>query len=286
MPVTLSVVRTMIFELCGERYGVRLTDLRCCLKVPESEASTIEDRMYIHLGDENVGVISARWLFRLPPPKSTGELNLMVAGTAAHSVGILVDRVIEENDLVIRPLDPRLGKTPFFSSTAVGGDGQPILLLNVDDVIAFASAHAEGSRQMKAGPAETGVRPKGPKRILVVDDSITVRETEKRMLENRGYSVDVAIDGLDGWNTLALHQYDMVITDVDMPRMKGIELTSHIRADSKLGRLPIVIVSYKDRPEDKEAGMRAGASYYLTKGSFDDESLLKAVDDLIGEPTT
>jgi two-component system sensor histidine kinase and response regulator WspE len=121
------------------------------------------------------------------------------------------------------------------------------------------------------------------KTVLVVDDSITVRETERKLLENRGYAVDVAVDGVDGWNAVRLGSYDLVISDVDMPRMTGIELVRRIKNDARLSALPVMIVSYKDREEDRMAGLEAGANYYLTKSSFKDEALLSAVADLIGE---
>jgi two-component system sensor histidine kinase and response regulator WspE len=120
-------------------------------------------------------------------------------------------------------------------------------------------------------------------RILVVDDSITVREVERRLLESRGYDVAVAVDGVDGWNAVRSAHFDLLISDVDMPRMTGIELVRHVRSDPQLKGLPVMIVSYKDREEDRVAGLEAGADYYLTKSSFQDETLIQAVADLIGE---
>jgi two-component system sensor histidine kinase and response regulator WspE len=122
------------------------------------------------------------------------------------------------------------------------------------------------------------------KRVLVVDDSITVRETERQVLETRGYLVDVAVDGVDGWNALRTGRYDLVVTDVDMPRLDGIELVRRVRADRRHANLPVVIVSYKDRDEDRLRGLDAGASYYLPKSSFQDDRFLRAVEDLIGGP--
>jgi len=121
------------------------------------------------------------------------------------------------------------------------------------------------------------------KRILVVDDSLTVREMERKLLLSRGFLVDIAIDGIDGWNVVRSGEYDLVITDVDMPRMDGIELVTLIKKDIHLHKVPVMIVSYKDRPEDRARGLSAGADYYLTKGSFHDETLLDAVSDLIGD---
>jgi two-component system sensor histidine kinase and response regulator WspE len=128
------------------------------------------------------------------------------------------------------------------------------------------------------------VAAKKVKRVLAVDDSLTVRELERKLLTGRGYLADVAVDGMDGWNAVRAGNYDLVITDVDMPRMDGIELARLIKNDPRLHATPVMIVSYKDREEDRLRGLDAGADYYLTKGSFHDETLLQAVVDLIGEP--
>jgi two-component system sensor histidine kinase and response regulator WspE len=121
------------------------------------------------------------------------------------------------------------------------------------------------------------------KRILVVDDSITVRELERQLLQSRGFAVDVAVDGMDGWNAVRSGHYDLVVTDVDMPRMDGIGLVSLIKADPSRKDVPVVIVSYKDREEDRLRGLDAGANRYLTKSSFHDETFLNTIIDLIGE---
>ena len=123
------------------------------------------------------------------------------------------------------------------------------------------------------------------RKILVVDDSITVRELERQLLQSRGFAVDVAIDGMDGWNAIRSVHYDLIVTDVDMPRMDGIGLVSLVKADSARKDIPVVIVSYKDREEDRLRGLDAGANRYLTKSSFHDETFLNTIVDLIGEPT-
>ena len=105
------------------------------------------------------------------------------------------------------------------------------------------------------------------------------------MLGQHGYEVEVAVDGMDGWNMVRTGDFDLVISDIDMPRMDGIALVDMIRKHPKLGSMPIMIVSYKDREEDRRRGLDAGADYYLTKGSFHDEGLIQAVVDLIGAAT-
>jgi two-component system sensor histidine kinase and response regulator WspE len=116
----------------------------------------------------------------------------------------------------------------------------------------------------------------------VVDDSITVRELQRKVLGARGYHVDLAVDGMDGWNAARGGAYDLLISDVDMPRMDGIELVTRIKNDPRLRSLRTMIVSYKDRPEDRRRGMAAGVDAYLSKGGLQEDALVRAVEGLVG----
>jgi two-component system sensor histidine kinase and response regulator WspE len=111
-----------------------------------------------------------------------------------------------------------------------------------------------------------------------------VREVQRQLLGNRGYDVTVAVDGIDGWHAVRDGEFDLVITDVDMPRMTGIDLVKSVKRDPRLKSIPMMIVSYRDREEDKQRGLEAGADYYFTKSDFHDDALLRAVSDLIGDP--
>ncbi len=157
------------------------------------------------------------------------------------------------------------------------------MIIDVDDVMRTIDVLVSGERLGKVDYSDTQRDRNQTRRVLVVDDSITVREVERQLLESRGYDVDVAVDGMDGWNTVRTRKYDLVVSDIDMPRMNGIEFVSLIKADPNLRSTPVMIVSYKDRQEDRDRGLEAGADYYLTKGSFHDESLVEAVRDLIGD---
>ena len=166
-------------------------------------------------------------------------------------------------------------------------DGSPVLIVDVEGMVrSIEKLVSEGplTRIQYDGLPELTRRK--PKRVLAVDDSLTVRELIRKLLSGYGYLADVAVDGIDGWNAVRAGHFDLVITDVDMPRLDGIELATLIKQDARLKALPVMIVSYKDREEDRLRGLEAGADYYLTKGSFHDETLLRAVVDLIGEPDT
>jgi two-component system, chemotaxis family, sensor histidine kinase and response regulator WspE len=218
------------------------------------------------------------------PPLAQAELTLLVLHDRTHHYGLIIDRVLGEQSLVVRPLDQRLGKVPNISAAALLNDGTPLLIVDVDDLLRSVEKQlANGSkhhRNLMASQTQSQTQ----KRILVVDDSITVREMERKLLENAGYQVDVAVDGMDGWNAAQMGQYDLIVTDVDMPRQSGIELVQQLKAHAVLQTIPTIIISYKDREVDRIQGLEAGADYYLTKSSFHDDTLLQAVTDLIGHP--
>jgi two-component system sensor histidine kinase and response regulator WspE len=159
-----------------------------------------------------------------------------------------------------------------------------VLVIDVEDMIRSMEKLASADRLHKIEAGAARGTETARKRILVVDDSLTVRELERKLLDHRGYQVDVAVDGMDGWNAVRNGKYNLVVTDIDMPRMDGIELVTLIKRDPNLRSLPVMILSYKDREEDRQRGLEAGADYYLSKGSFHDDTLIDAVVDLIGEP--
>jgi two-component system sensor histidine kinase and response regulator WspE len=176
-----------------------------------------------------------------------------------------------------------LGKIKDISAAALMEDGSPLLIVDVEDMIRSMEKLASTDRLTKVSREAGGDGSRKTKRILVVDDSLTVRELQRKVLDHHGYKVEVAVDGMDAWNALRGGQFDLVVTDVDMPRMDGIELVARIKGDAGLKSLPVMILSYKDREEHRRRGLEAGADYYLTKGSFQSDALVDAVVDLIGE---
>jgi two-component system sensor histidine kinase and response regulator WspE len=283
LPLTLSVLRTLLVEIGGEPYAFPLAQIDHSLKLTRDRLETLEGRHHFRLGDQHIGLLSAHQILecpRLTPPET--EWPVVVLGNPKHRYGLLVDRFLGERELVVQPLDPRLGKVRDISAAALLEDGAPVLIVDVDDMV--RSIEKLITSGAISGVAEAALpTPALRKRVLVVDDSLTVRELERKLLEAAGYAADVAVDGMDAWNAARAQDYDLIITDVDMPRLDGIELTSLLKKDEHLRSIPVMIVSYKDRDEDRMRGLDAGADYYLTKGSFHDETLIRAVADLIGE---
>ncbi len=299
MPLSMSVVSSLVVDIGGEAYAFPLSRVEMLASVSEEQLSVLKSHQYVEINGEMIGLVSAQHLFggnvvRKNEWHSRQQLcHIVVIANQNIKYGVIVDGFGGQKDLAVQPLDPRLGKVQDISAAALTEDGHPILIIDVDDLFRTLQAHiAEGiaghrttavAAAAKNDKILFGDKNVSAKTVLVIDDSLTVREIERQLLQAHGYRVDVAVDGMDGWNAVRRKKYHLVITDVDMPRMDGIELLHAIRQDHHLKSLPVMIVSYKDRPEDKQRGLGAGADYYLTKGSFHDETLIEAVMDLIGE---
>ena len=284
LPVTLSVVRTLLAEVGGEPYAFPLGSILRTLKVSKEQIALLEGRQHFDFDGRRIGLVPAQQLFGAGESASMGEtLAVIVLGDHAATYGVVVDRFLGERELVVQPLDGQLGKVKDIAAGALMEDGSPVLIVDSEDLLRSMDRLVSGGRPDHVGGASATGHEKARKRVLIVDDSLTVRELERKLLGNRGYEVEVAVDGMDGWNALRAGHFDLVVTDVDMPRMDGIELVSLINKDANLKSVPVVIVSYKDREQDRRRGLEAGAAYYLTKGSFHDETLVQVVVDLIGE---
>ncbi|WP_295460972.1 response regulator [uncultured Pseudomonas sp.] len=283
VPVSRSIVRALIVDIAGEAYALPVNRIERVLRLAANEVHTLEGKAFFLLGADRLGLVSAHQLLELDAGPPGDDLAVLVIGSGERRYGLVVDRLRTEQGLALKPLDDIFGKLRSVTAGALLDDGSPVLLLDVADLLTgIERLLGEGRlRQVQGSQVADSRR---VKRILVVDDSLTVREMERKLLEGQGYQVEVAVDGMDGWNAVRAGDFDMLLSDIDMPRMNGIELVELVRRDPRLHALPVMIVSYKDRPEDRLKGMQAGADYYLTKGSFHDDALITAVQDFIGAP--
>ncbi|GAB1615841.1 hybrid sensor histidine kinase/response regulator [Pseudomonas sp. NGC7] len=283
VPLTLSVVRSLVVEVGGEAYAFPLAHIERTLEVTAEQIVQIEGRQHFWHEGRHIGLVAASQLLNRPAGQADeSSLRVVVIREREQLYGVAVERLIGERVLVVMPLDPRLGKVQDISSGALLDDGSVVLIVDVEDLLRSVEKLLSTGSLERIERGNSGTRGLARKRILVVDDSLTVRELQRKLLGNRGYEVAVAVDGMDGWNALRGEDFDLLITDIDMPRMDGIELVTLVRRDQRLQSLPVMVVSYKDREEDRRRGLDAGADYYLAKASFHDDALLDAVVELIG----
>jgi two-component system sensor histidine kinase and response regulator WspE len=284
LPISLSVIRALLVEVVEEPYAVPLAQIVHTFKLPESRVQSVGGCPTFTYENRPVKLVAARQVFhRGGAPLEGDELSVVVLGGRGSHHGLVVDRFLGERELVVQPLDARLGKVRDVTAAAVMEDGSPVLILDVESLV--RSIEKNLSAALHDHPAAETARRlvRGPRRILVVDDSLTVRELHRKLLTGQGYSVEVAVDGMDGWDVVRAGEFDLVITDVDMPRMDGLELVSLIKNDARLRRLPVVMLSHKERDEDRRRGIAAGANEYLTKSGFQEEKLIQVIRNLTGD---
>jgi two-component system sensor histidine kinase and response regulator WspE len=284
VPLTLSVVRSLVVEVGGEAYAFPLAHIERMRDVQADDIVQLEGRQHFWHEERHVGLVAASQLLNRPASQHNEDVLKVVVIRERDAVyGVAVERFIGERTLVVLPLDPRLGKVQDISAGALLDDGSAVLIIDVEDMLRSVEKLLNTGRLERIDRRNRQADNQARKRVLVVDDSLTVRELERKLLLGRGYEVAVAVDGMDGWNALRAEDFDLLITDIDMPRMDGIELVTLLRRDSRLQSLPVMVVSYKDREEDRRRGLDAGADYYLAKASFHDDALLDAVVELIGD---
>ncbi|HDR9254468.1 TPA: hybrid sensor histidine kinase/response regulator [Burkholderia vietnamiensis] len=284
LPLTLSVIRSLLVEVSGEPYAFPLAHVRRTLELSHDDIDVLEGQPHFPFDGRRAGLVAAHQLLDAGAPDAARATTaVVVVGGEPELYGVAVDRFLGERMLVVQPLDSRLHKIQNIAAGALLENGDPVLIVDVEDLIRSVDKLVRGGQLATLSRDPQRALGERRRRVLVVDDSLTVRELERKLLEKRGYDVTVAVDGMDGWNAVRSDAFDLVVTDVDMPRMDGIELVMLIKGDPALKRVPVMIVSYKDRDEDRRRGLDAGADYYLAKSSFHDEALLDAVHDLIGD---
>lgn len=290
LPLTLSVVRTLLVQIGGEPYALPLARLDQIVAAPLTAIDRHEGRSTLLLDGRAIGLIQAQPLLGRPCPATLSDpLPVMVLSDQGKAYGLVVERFLGEQDLVVRPLDPRLGTVPCIASAALMGDGAPILVLDAGVLLQVVQERLEIGDVAPLPPVsapattEPAMVASEPQRVLVVDDSRMVRESVGRTLEGQGYGVEKAADGEEALALLQRRRVSLVLSDVEMPKLDGFALVRRLRElPEPLGSLPVLILSSRDSEADRLEGLRAGADGYLGKTGFDGRVLLEAVHDLIG----
>jgi two-component system chemotaxis sensor kinase CheA len=196
-----------------------------------------------------------------------------VLGVQGGHVALLVDQLAGTRELVVKPLPPPLSQLRHVTGAAILGSGAVAVILNCAQLLASTG-------QTDAPPPATCPADR-PATVLVVEDSVTMRTLEKDVLETAGFRVEVAGDGAAAWEMLSSDGWDLVVSDIEMPRLDGIELTTRIRSTPRLRHLPVVLVTARDSQHDRERGALAGADAYIVKGAFNQDRLLDTIRRLL-----
>jgi two-component system, chemotaxis family, sensor kinase CheA len=276
LPVGVASLRALVVDVAGTRYAVPLAGLEAVRSEAQAEIRTVEGRETVLAGTRVLPLVRLAALFGTSRPgQDDGRGVVIVATAAGQAFGMLADAIVAEQDLLPKSFGPLLRRVRYFSGAAQLGDGTLAPVIALDDV-AGRGLTGTSAAPLAAAPVA------GPRRVLVVEDSVTSRLLLKHILEGAGCAVDTAVDGLDALSRLRGGHYDAVVSDVEMPNMDGLALTAAIRANPATAELPVILVTSLQTPEQREAGLRAGADAYFTKGSFDQDRLLATVRRVAG----
>lgn len=280
VPVSLTRIRAVLLRLGDEEYAVPAAMVQRMVTVPRDMIYTAEGRNLINLLDHPTPVVSLAELLDAPVNPLTDSMNVIVLRTTDRSVAFEVDYLYSEMELVLKPLGPELASTPFVAGAALLGSGEIVVVLDAAGLIRKA-AGAPALRRSQTALTTTKTRAERRLHVLVVDDSITTRTLEKNILEAVGFRVTVAVDGAEGWARLAENEIDVIISDVEMPNVNGLEFTRQVKGHPATRDIPLILLTSLAKPEQREAGLQAGADAYLVKSQFDQQDLLNVIHSVI-----
>jgi two-component system, chemotaxis family, sensor kinase CheA len=281
LPLTLATLNVVLVSMEGRFFLIPKTYVERVIRIARPEIKTVENRETISLDGRAIPVVSLAAAVDLPikgKSKSSKEFVQVVLLTAmGKEIAFIVDEVLNEQEVLVKNLGPQLRRVRNILGASIFSTGEVVPIMNVPDLIKSAVKDSAIHKLM----AETAETIPERKRILVAEDSITARTLLKNILEAAGYDVKTAVDGMDAYNIIKTEEFDLVVSDVDMPRMNGFDLTAKIRSDRMHGAMPLVLVTALDSREDRERGIDVGASAYIVKSSFDQSNLLEVIKRLI-----
>lgn len=282
LPVTIATFRGIVIKDAGENFIVPSSNVDRVLRIGREFVKSVENMDTISLNGKVLSLVKLADVLELPAPgngkSGSGVLSVMVLGTGDKRIAFEIDDVLSEQEVLVKNLGNQIRRIRNIAGATVMGSGKIVPILNVHDLLKSA---VRSATNLRSSGREKKIESTAEKSILVADDSLTSRMLIKSILESVGYTVTTAVDGLDALTTLKTTKIDLVVSDVEMPRMTGLELTASIRGDKKFGEIPVVLVTGLESNEDRERGIDVGANAYIVKSSFDQSNLLDAVQRLV-----
>ncbi len=279
LSTSLATTKVLIVNLNQTTYALPLEFIQTMIPLSRQDIYEIEGNPTITFEDRHISIAWLANLLQLPTPKDyTQEKNnlfCIILQTGSDRFGIIVDDLVDQQDVVLKPQSKLLKRIPNITGATILGSGEVCMILNPWDLL---HSLRNGSWQAVSSPVKTKI---AKNRLLLVEDSVIIRTQMQRLLKGAGYDVVVAEDGLTGLQQIQAQEFDIVLSDVEMPKMNGLEMTASIRHNSKYKQLPIVLLTTLASSEDKRRGQEAGANAYLTKGNFNQQILFDTLNQLI-----
>lgn len=280
VPATLSAFRGILVSAGGARFVLPIVQVERVARIPDAGFGSAEGRDTVSIGTDLFGFVELETILELRSPSepAQGGRQVVIIAAGDQQLALGVDEVLEEREWLVKSFPKPLLHVRNVAAVTVPEPGKLIPVLNIPDL--FKSARILNSKAAAAmrRARETPVKPTTT--VLVAEDSITSRTLIKGVLESAGYRVKTAIDGLEAFTLLRSEPFDVLVSDVEMPRINGFDLATKIRADRRLKDLPIILVTGRENPDDRERGIDAGVNAYLVKSSFDQSNLIETIERL------
>ncbi|MFH0924136.1 MAG: chemotaxis protein CheW [bacterium] len=286
LPVNLSMKQVLLVKCFKNIFAIPLMAVEETIKVKLSEIKTIEKKEVIQLRGKTIPFIRLSDVLQLKgadAKKDSEDLQVIIISTEGGKMGFCIKELIGQQEIVVKELGDHLVKVKNILGATILSNGEIALILDPSALIVTAKNIITNLRNGKGRTTDVSNKEESKKQkyILIVDDSISTRDLEKGIFEAAGFKVSTAINGIDALSKINKEQYDLIITDIDMPGMNGLELTARLKADNQYKSIPVVVVSSLQTEEDKKKGIEAGAEAYITKSSFNQASLLELIGTLI-----
>lgn len=283
LPLTLATFRGVLVRVREHLFVLPTMNVERVLTAKKEEIKTVENRETLSLNGEAVSLVRLGDVLELPrsiaaPQSGTDDRVQAVVLTGNEKrIAFLVDEVLREEEVLVKTFGKQLSRVRNVAGATVLGSGKVVPILNVADLLKAAVKLTSPPSQLAASEEDGAKR----KSVLIAEDSITARTLLKNILESAGYTVKTAVDGVDAFTILRTENFDLVVSDVDMPRMNGLDLTAKIRREKKFAELPVILVTALESREDRERGIDVGANAYIVKSSFDQSNLLEVIRRLV-----
>ncbi len=285
LPQTMAAFRGLLVKASDRLFLIQTTSLLRVVELSPDAIRTVESKQTFVYNNENLTLVSLADVLDIPDrhirKSQRYSKPVLIIQVSHKKVAFIADEVMGEHEGIVKGLGNQLKHVRNIAGAVLTGDGRLVPVLHLQELAESALHHGEAAGYAAISGEEDESPPGEPDSILVAEDSITVRNVLKNIIEASGFRVTTAVDGMEAYEKLKQEVFSLVVSDIDMPRMNGFELTAQIRNDKQLADIPVVLVTALESAEDRKRGLEAGANAYIRKGSFDKGNLIETINRLI-----
>jgi len=281
VPLTLTSMRVLFVRCGGQLFALPTSSIQKLVRFSVNDLHSMDGRTVISLDQAPVTVVTLNQILDLQASNTTHtKIPAVVLSLFDSRAVVVVDELVAEQEVLVKNLGDRIRKVKHIAASTIMPSGQIALIVNSAEVL--RSALSPGQETMPSGTEQELRRGREKKRrLLLVDDSITTRSLEKHLLESAGFDVTTCVDGAQAWQTIQEKQFDLIVSDVEMPKMDGFALTTKIKTSVQYMKLPVVLVTALASEKHKAMGIASGADAYLVKSEVERSDLLEVINQLI-----